>query len=89
MNFSINKTLILFLILIIGVVFRLYNVTFDNLWYDEIISFWVANPNNTFSETKVFHDQIETTSIVYNLILKTHIILFFWNFWNNFNYLHR
>ena len=76
MNFSINKTLILFLILIIGVVFRLYNVTFDNLWYDEIISFWVANPNNTFSETKVFHDQIETTSIVYNLILKTHFAIF-------------
>ena len=65
-----KKKFILFLILSIGILLRVYNLNFDDLWYDEIISFWVANPLFTLEETKYIHNQIETTSILYNGILK-------------------
>ena len=72
MLLSLNKQILLCLIIGTGTLFRVYNVDYDDLWYDEIISFWVANPNFSFKETLVFHNQIETTSIVYNIILKNY-----------------
>lgn len=70
MNFFLNKKNLLIFIIFVGIFFRLYNLNFENLWYDEIISFWVANPLLSFHETTLIHNQIETTSILYNLILK-------------------
>ena len=76
MSTNYPKLLLLILILGTGVLFRLYNVSFDDLWYDEIISFWVANPN--FSNTVTFnaHNQIEDAPFLYNFILKFHFYLF-------------
>jgi len=76
MKFFLKKELILFSIISIGIFFRVYNLNFDNLWYDEIISFWVANPSFSYQETSFFHNQIETTSILYNLILKSFYQIF-------------
>lgn len=76
MIFIFKKKFILFLILSIGILFRVYNLNYDDLWYDEIISFWVANPLLTFEDTKYIHNQIESTSILYNLILKKFYYLF-------------
>ena len=76
MKFFLKKEFILFLIISIGIFFRIYNLNFDNLWYDEIISFWVANPSFSYQETNFFHNQIETTSILYNLILKSFYQIF-------------
>jgi len=70
MKFFLKKEFILFLLVGFGIFFRVYNLNFEDLWYDEIISFWVANPSFAFSETNSIHNQIETTSIVYNIILK-------------------
>ena len=72
----------LFLIIGIGIFFRIYNLNFDNLWYDEIISFWVANPSFSYQETSFFHNQIETTSILYNLILKSFYQIFGYSTFN-------
>ena len=76
MKFFLKKEFFLFLIISIGIFFRVYNLNFDNLWYDEIISFWVANPSFSYQETSFFHNQIETTSILYNLILKSFYQIF-------------
>tara|TARA_B100001057_G_scaffold236034_1_gene236338 strand:+ start:167 stop:1591 length:1425 start_codon:yes stop_codon:yes gene_type:complete len=76
MLLSFNKQIVLFLIIATGTLFRFYNVSFDDLWYDEIISFWVANPNFSFKESLIFHNQIETTSILYNIILKNYFKIF-------------
>ncbi len=76
MKFFLKKEFMLFLIISIGAFFRIYNLNFDNLWYDEIISFWVANPSFSFQETSFFHNQIESTSILYNLILKSFYQIF-------------
>ena len=82
MLLSLNKQILLFLIVGTGILFRVYNVDFDDLWYDEIISFWVANPNFSFKDTLIFHNQIETTSIVYNIILKNYFKIFDYNVLN-------
>ena len=42
---------LVFLIIFLGFVFRFYNINYENLWIDEIHSFWVTDPNLSFSET--------------------------------------
>ena len=79
---SFNIKLILITIVCIGILFRFYNLSFEDLWYDEIISFWVANPNFTFNETNIFHSQIEDAPIFYNLILKTYFQIFGYSVFN-------
>ena len=42
---------LVFLIVFLGFVFRFYNINYENLWIDEIYSFWVTDPNLSFAET--------------------------------------
>ena len=53
--FSLNlkKIKITFIILLIffGSFIRFYNLNFDDLWSDEMASYWLSNPFNSFSET--------------------------------------
>ena len=74
---NIYQYQILFLIVISGLILRIYNINFDDLWYDEIISFWVANPDFSFQETLNQNRLIEVNSVTYNLILK----YFFFSIW--------
>ena len=63
-------------IIIFGFILRYYNYGFDDLWYDEVISFWVANPDiplkNSFTNNNLIEDNIFT----YNLILRNFFIFF-------------
>ncbi len=70
MSFLLNKKFIFILIILLGAILRFYNINYDNLWYDEIISFWVANPKYSFEEGLIFHKQIEIAPYAFNLILK-------------------
>jgi 4-amino-4-deoxy-L-arabinose transferase-like glycosyltransferase len=67
---------ILFLIIISGFFLRMYNINFDDLWYDEIISFWVANPDHTSSESFKIHNDIEVIPPAFNFLLKLFFQLF-------------
>ena len=53
--FSLNlkKIKITFIILLIffGSFIRFYNLNFDDLWSDEMVSYWLSNPFYSFSET--------------------------------------
>lgn len=62
--------IIILLILSSGILLRFYNIGFEELWYDEIISFWVANPKFTFSESFNNHNLIEINSYAYHFLLK-------------------
>ena len=42
---------VIVLILIFGSILRFYNVNFDDFWSDEMVSFWVTDPNIEFSKT--------------------------------------
>ena len=68
MPWSNSSLKILFLILIlIGVIVRFYNLNFDNLWFDEIATFWVSEPSINFSESIDRNIQIEGSLFIYNL----------------------
>ena len=65
----INFTLIL-TVLLIGCLFRLYNINFDDFWYDEILTFTVANPNLSISESFEIQTEIDNTPYLGSLILR-------------------
>jgi len=63
-------------ILLLGFTFRFYNLNFDNLWFDEIISFNVADPKLTFIETLKKNLELDASTPFYNLTLKYFYKLF-------------
>ena len=76
MRLSIKEKYLLFLIFFVGILLRYYNHSFDDLWYDEVISFWIANPNLSFQETINFNKLIDINTPVFPLILKFFFSIF-------------
>ena len=70
MNKTLNKNIFFFLILLLGALLRIDSLNFDNLWYDEIISFWVASPEHSLLQSYNLHKNIEIAPFTFNLILK-------------------
>lgn len=62
--------LIIFICVFFGIFLRLYNINYDNLWYDEILSFWIADPAISIKESLKRHQSIEQIPFLFNLILK-------------------
>ena len=63
-KFQENNLLIysvIFVIILFGIVFRFYNLNYENLWLDEIYSFWVTDPNLSFAET---YSRVQTTESI-------------------------
>ena len=58
-NFTIYS--IVSLIVLLGFIFRFYNINYENLWLDEIYSFWVTDPNLSFAET---YSRVQTTESI-------------------------
>ena len=72
-NFQENNLFIyilVFLIMLLGFVFRFYNINFENLWLDEIYSFWVTDPNLSFSETYLRVQTTESIPFLYYYLVK-------------------
>ena len=76
MRLDAYEKYLLFFICFFGILLRYINHSYDNLWYDEIISFWVANPDFSFQETLNQNRLIEVNSVTYNLILKYFFLVF-------------
>ena len=72
---KINLILV-FSCLFFAIFIRAYNIGYDNLWFDEISSFWVSDPNISFQESLVRHNNIEKTPFLYFSILKVNFELF-------------
>ena len=58
------------LCLLFAIIIRVYNINYENFWFDEILSFWVADPSITISESFKRHQNIEQIPFLYNLSLK-------------------
>ena len=65
-----QKNFIIFIFILIGIFFRFYQINYEDLWIDEIFSFWIADPNISYFETIKRHNSIEQIPIFFNLILK-------------------
>ena len=68
--------LLLFLICAFGIILRFYNHSFDDLWYDEVISFWISNPKITLKESFANHNLVEVSTFTYHFLLKYYFQLF-------------
>ena len=79
MTFLLRNKTIFFLIIFIGIIFRFYNLNFDDLWYDEIITLWVASPEHTWKESFEIHNKIELNSFIYHFFLKFFFNIFEYN----------
>ena len=81
MDFQINKKIyFLIFIIFLGFFLRLYNINFEDLWFDEQASFLVADPKLTHVETVLLSKNLDYgTSIFFNLILKNFFQLFGYN----------
>ena len=64
------------LFILIGVFLRTYQLNFDSYWLDEMISYWVADPNISFDDTLIRRDQIEQSPVLFDLILKQYLKFF-------------
>ena len=64
------------LFILIGVFLRIYQLNFESYWLDEMISYWVADPNISFNDTLIRRDQIEQTPVLFDLFLKKYLEFF-------------
>ena len=59
-----------FLIILLGFVFRFYNINYENLWLDEIYTFWVTDPDVSFSKTYLRLQTTESIPFLYYYLVK-------------------
>ena len=72
-----NNILILsILFILVGVFLRIYQLNFESYWLDEMISYWVADPNISLNDTLIRRDQIEQTPVLFDLFLKKYLDFF-------------
>lgn len=69
---SKNKSLgIYFSLVLVGVVTIWFQINFDDLWLDEMSSFWISDPSLSFKETILRHKEVDWHNPpLFNLILK-------------------
>ena len=71
-----NIFLISIFLVFSGVFFRFYQLNFENYWLDEMVSFWIADPNIPLDVTFSRFEYIDYNSPLFNLILKKHFTMF-------------
>ena len=52
---------------------RTYQLNFESYWLDEMISFWVADPNISFDETLIRRDEVAQAPILFDLFLREYL----------------
>tara|TARA_Y100000590_G_scaffold139253_1_gene159434 strand:- start:1671 stop:3110 length:1440 start_codon:yes stop_codon:yes gene_type:complete len=56
--------------LIFGILIRSYNINYEDFWFDEILSFWIADPYISIGESLERHRSIEQIPFFFHLLLK-------------------
>ena len=56
--------------LLFGSLFRLYNINYENLWFDEIVTFWITDPFIEINENYKRNNAAGATPFLFNLLLK-------------------
>ncbi len=74
---KININFIYYSVLIfITILFRLYNINYDDFWIDEIISFYISDPSITLNEFYYRHKTLENSPFLFNFILRNYFEIF-------------
>ena len=78
--FSEKKFILFLIICFIALFLRIYQINFDDLWFDELSSLWIAEPNITFKETIARNIELNKgPHLVFTLILKYFFLMFGYN----------
>ena len=75
-NYKKRKIILLIFLLTFGYYIRIYNIDSESFWFDEILSYWITDPNISIYESFSRHNSIEQIPFFYHLILKTNFIFF-------------
>ena len=67
------------LFILIGIFLRTYQLNFESYWLDEMISYWVADPNISFNETLIRRDEVAQAPVLFDIILKIYLKFFNYN----------
>ena len=63
--------------ILIGFFLRFYQLNFENYWFDELIDFWVADPNISFNDTFLRREHVnDQTPYLFQLLLKIYLKIF-------------
>ena len=77
---KININFLYYSVLIfITILFRLYNINYDDFWIDEIISFYISDPSITLNEFYHRHKTLENSPFLFNFILRNYFEIFGYN----------
>ena len=71
-----QKNIYLFIIISAGIILRLYDYNNEDLWFDELLSFWVSDPNISFLETFNRNSDVNAGGIVFAYFLKLFFSIF-------------
>ena len=73
-----NIFLVSIFLILIGIFLRFYQLNFENYWFDELIDFWVADPNISFNATFFRRDEIivDQTPYLFQVLLKIYLKIF-------------
>ena len=76
-HLKLNKKFLYLFFLIIGVLTIFYQINFEDFWLDEMQSFWIADPQLSWSETLQRHRENDYHNpVFFNLFLKYFLIVF-------------
>ena len=65
------KIIFFFIIIATAFILRIYNLNFEDYWFDEQASFWVSDPTINLNDTIERSNELDRGSnIVFNLFLK-------------------
>ena len=78
-NILSKKDLLIIFLFLFALIIRAYNINYDNLWFDEILSFWITEPKITLKESFLRHTKIEQIPYLYHFILKINFSIFFYD----------
>jgi len=75
-NIILNNKSLFILLFSIGIFFRNYNINFDDLWVDEISTFWIANPSIDILTSYKNNSSLELTPVLYNFVVRSFYLIF-------------
>ena len=65
-----NSLYIICICLFFAIFIRAYNINYDNFWFDEILSYWITNPEISFKESLDRHKDVEVIPFFFHFLLK-------------------
>ena len=63
---SYKNASIITLIIFVAYFLRLYQLNFEDYWIDEMLSFYVADPNITLEETLISQKKLDQNPLLFN-----------------------